>query len=409
MALIKCPECGNEISDKAKTCVNCGAIITVNEKKVICSECETILDGETNVCPNCGCPIISDQAEVPDANEMDVVSEKTTIIDLPIIENVNNNSYNKKRRNIIALGSISILLIIVIYFATANVRSYNSAMNDIKNKKYEIALNKLEKLDDYKNSIEKIKTCKYELGKKAFTDASYKKAIDYFEATKGYKDSDSLLADAEHMYLVSNDKTPPKFNDLPTEIELEQNDNFDVKQWIENNGVTISDNVSDISVIDVKSNNVDTSTPGDYSFVLSASDEAKNVIEATVLVKVKKLYTESEIISTVYYNFPNLETDKDGIVEGISYNQNDKKLAINIVYNGMAKILLQVDYGLMDKSEWKKITDTVDELSNSVKKVLINSGYKDVNVLVCLLNDVNKSNTLHAALDGVVLADALKQ
>lgn len=24
MALIKCPECGKEVSDKAKTCINCG-------------------------------------------------------------------------------------------------------------------------------------------------------------------------------------------------------------------------------------------------------------------------------------------------------------------------------------------------------------------------------------------------
>ena len=24
MALIKCPECGKEISDKSKTCINCG-------------------------------------------------------------------------------------------------------------------------------------------------------------------------------------------------------------------------------------------------------------------------------------------------------------------------------------------------------------------------------------------------
>lgn len=33
MALIKCPECGREISDKAAACPNCGA--PVNSKKVI--------------------------------------------------------------------------------------------------------------------------------------------------------------------------------------------------------------------------------------------------------------------------------------------------------------------------------------------------------------------------------------
>lgn len=32
MALIKCPECGKEISDKASACPNCG--ITMNDIKV---------------------------------------------------------------------------------------------------------------------------------------------------------------------------------------------------------------------------------------------------------------------------------------------------------------------------------------------------------------------------------------
>lgn len=33
MALIKCNECGKEISDKAKVCVNCGCPITIEKKK----------------------------------------------------------------------------------------------------------------------------------------------------------------------------------------------------------------------------------------------------------------------------------------------------------------------------------------------------------------------------------------
>lgn len=30
MAMIKCPECGNMVSDKAPTCIHCGAPLTVN-------------------------------------------------------------------------------------------------------------------------------------------------------------------------------------------------------------------------------------------------------------------------------------------------------------------------------------------------------------------------------------------
>ena len=32
MAIIKCPECGREISDKAKVCINCGCPIEANSK-----------------------------------------------------------------------------------------------------------------------------------------------------------------------------------------------------------------------------------------------------------------------------------------------------------------------------------------------------------------------------------------
>lgn len=33
MAMIKCKECGNEISDKAKTCVHCGCPISIETRK----------------------------------------------------------------------------------------------------------------------------------------------------------------------------------------------------------------------------------------------------------------------------------------------------------------------------------------------------------------------------------------
>lgn len=36
MALIKCKECGKEVSDKAKSCPNCGAPI---DTKVYCPKC----------------------------------------------------------------------------------------------------------------------------------------------------------------------------------------------------------------------------------------------------------------------------------------------------------------------------------------------------------------------------------
>ena len=60
MALIKCPECGREISDKAPTCPGCGFAPASVRK---CEECgEVILPGVA-ACPNCGCPIEDAAAE----------------------------------------------------------------------------------------------------------------------------------------------------------------------------------------------------------------------------------------------------------------------------------------------------------------------------------------------------------
>ena len=36
MAIIKCPECGKEVSNKARSCPNCGAPI---DKKTYCPKC----------------------------------------------------------------------------------------------------------------------------------------------------------------------------------------------------------------------------------------------------------------------------------------------------------------------------------------------------------------------------------
>lgn len=54
MALITCPECGNQISDKAQLCPKCGAPV---ELPVKCEECGAIMSKDDIVCPNCGAPL----------------------------------------------------------------------------------------------------------------------------------------------------------------------------------------------------------------------------------------------------------------------------------------------------------------------------------------------------------------
>lgn len=54
MALIKCPECEAQVSDKADACVQCG--YSLNFKR--CPDCERRVGGDTSVCPGCGHPFM---------------------------------------------------------------------------------------------------------------------------------------------------------------------------------------------------------------------------------------------------------------------------------------------------------------------------------------------------------------
>lgn len=60
MALIKCPECSREISDKAESCPHCGLPLakviseTTPCKTVSCLDCNREFDFEAEVCPYCG-------------------------------------------------------------------------------------------------------------------------------------------------------------------------------------------------------------------------------------------------------------------------------------------------------------------------------------------------------------------
>lgn len=62
MAMIKCPYCKKEISDKAQKCVNCGREINLDgDGKMICSECGTVISKDAIMCPKCGYPVANEK------------------------------------------------------------------------------------------------------------------------------------------------------------------------------------------------------------------------------------------------------------------------------------------------------------------------------------------------------------
>lgn len=86
MALIACPGCGKEISERSVKCISCGYVLRDEPKPIEnkCVECGAILSEETEICPNCGCPVEKEEEKTEDfVQKVEVqkvkVSKKTKI------------------------------------------------------------------------------------------------------------------------------------------------------------------------------------------------------------------------------------------------------------------------------------------------------------------------------------------
>lgn len=53
--IVKCPECGHQVSDQARTCPSCG--IDIAGKITRCPDCGEVIFKEQEMCPNCHCTI----------------------------------------------------------------------------------------------------------------------------------------------------------------------------------------------------------------------------------------------------------------------------------------------------------------------------------------------------------------
>ena len=98
MAMIKCPECGGEISDKARKCIHCGKVLIEDVwSKKFCSECGREVPIDVDECPFCGYPFEDEQ--VIDNYNVDINPKK--------------NDSKKIKKVIIPVTIIAVIAIIV--------------------------------------------------------------------------------------------------------------------------------------------------------------------------------------------------------------------------------------------------------------------------------------------------------
>lgn len=110
MAMMKCPNCGEQVSDKAKKCVHCGAVLIPEEKRY-CQECGAELEAEADVCPKCGCP-------VENVKESETAPQQVEVTGVKIA---------KKSKKIIAITSTVILIVALIVVAVVQVQKEKEA------------------------------------------------------------------------------------------------------------------------------------------------------------------------------------------------------------------------------------------------------------------------------------------
>lgn len=84
MAMIACPHCGEQVSEKAKKCVHCGAILIPEEKKY-CAECGAELEDGMTECPNCGCPVDDTLGQ-----EIDEKPQKVEVTGVKVTKKIKN-------------------------------------------------------------------------------------------------------------------------------------------------------------------------------------------------------------------------------------------------------------------------------------------------------------------------------
>lgn len=128
MALIKCPECGHSVSEKAPTCPSCG--VEIAGKVTRCHQCGQLYFSNQPVCPNC--KHNTPQAETPAKPATATPTPPTTMDARPA---ANPQPAKKKGR-----GTLVAAFIIALIAVGAGYYFYHTAQSGDEAEAYEYAI-----------------------------------------------------------------------------------------------------------------------------------------------------------------------------------------------------------------------------------------------------------------------------
>lgn len=156
--MIKCPECGHQVSDAALTCPNCG--IQIAGKVMKCPDCGEIIFKDQEMCPNCHCPInkaapkteaprpVAPQpVQHPTAQPTTPPQNRTSLSDNGNTPNMPPTEQPKKKSYTVLIVSVVIALIIIF----VGMYIYKNSQKEKEQDAYEEAMKSsdLSVLQDY--------------------------------------------------------------------------------------------------------------------------------------------------------------------------------------------------------------------------------------------------------------------
>lgn len=125
----------------------------------------------------------------------------------------------------------------------------------------------------------------------------------------------------------------------------------------------------------------------------------------------EEVSTASELHLEMADIIPSVETILDESYNGnYSLDYDDSSVTVNLWYDGVALgATMAADGDAEYQKQWDTLVNSMTQQTESLVDVFETAGLNDVVVLVNVLNDQNKDNTLLSVLNGIVIYDAVQQ
>ena len=129
--IIKCPECGHQVSDRAKTCPSCG--IDIAGKITRCPDCGEYIFKDERECPNCHCSINASAAPMTTA-DYGIVPE------VPEIPVPKESEEPKKKGHKVLWSTLIVAFVLALIIVLLGIYFYQKSQQENELRAYENAM-----------------------------------------------------------------------------------------------------------------------------------------------------------------------------------------------------------------------------------------------------------------------------